>query len=84
MPKQPTLVDRIDKALEGGSMSFYDLAVKLYPDGKSWRYQSNGGPPGCFMALSAAIRRGGFHDSPRDGLPGPGHRIVYPRSSDAS
>lgn len=77
MAKAPTLVERMDEALKGGSMSFYDLAMKLYPDSKSWRYQVNGGPPGCFMALSAAIRRGGFNDSNRG--KGPGQRIVYPR-----
>lgn len=79
MTKKMTLPDRIDDLLRNnGSMSFYDLAYALYPDGKSWRYQQNGGPPGCFMALSAGIRRGNFHTTAR-GV-GPGHRIVHPRS----
>jgi len=71
------LVDRIESVLADEPMSFYDLAHRLYPDGKSWRYQANGGPPGCFMALSAAVRRGGFPVSHR-GI-GPGNRIVHPR-----
>lgn len=74
-----TLPERIDAALNGQPMSFYDLAVALYPDKKSWRYQSNGGPPGCYMALSAGLRRGGFRYAftrPGDTL---GVRIVYPR-----
>lgn len=76
--KPPTLVERIDDLLRNnGSMSFYDLAYALYPDKKSWRYQANGGPPGCFMALSAGIRRGNFFTSARG--PGPGQRIVHPR-----
>ncbi len=41
-------------------MKYYDLARALYPGERSWQYQSNGGPPGCFMALSAALSRGGF------------------------
>lgn len=73
-----TLVERIDAALEAhGSMTFNDLARHLYPDPKSWRHQSNGGPPGCFMALSAALNRGRFHQR-YDG-PGPDHRIVFRR-----
>jgi hypothetical protein len=71
------LADRIDEALKGGPMSFYDLAVKLYPSRDSHRCSSNGGPPGCYMTLSAAIRRGGFFEKWLQ--PGPGHRIVYPR-----
>lgn len=77
MPKK-RLDERIDAALAGGPMSFYDLASVLYPDNKSWRYQQNGGPPGCYMAPSAGIRRHNFHTSRRNGLPGPGNLIVYP------
>ncbi len=77
MPRK-TLPERIDDLLrEPGKMSFYDLALALYPDKKSWRYQQHGGPPGCYMALSAALRRGGFHVSLRG--KGPGSRTVYAR-----
>ncbi len=72
-----TLPERIDEALNGHSMSYYDLAQRLYPDGRSWQYQSNGGPPGCYMSLSAGLKRGGFAIS---FAVGPGNRIVYPRT----
>ncbi len=55
-----TLPERIDMILNGKRMKYYDLARALYPDYRSWQYQSNGGPPGCFMALSAGLSRGGF------------------------
>lgn len=51
---------RIDAALNGQKMRFHDLAVVLWPERKSHRYQANGGPPGCYMALSAGLRRYGF------------------------
>jgi hypothetical protein len=72
-----SLLTRIDDALSGGPMSFYDLAVRLYPSRGSHRGAVQGGPPGCYMALSAAIRRGGFYEKWKE--PGPGNRIVYPR-----
>ena len=55
-----TLPERIDEVLNGQRMGYYDLAKALFPGSRSWNYQANGGPPGCFMALSAALRRGGF------------------------
>ena len=79
MAKKPDMGVRIDEALNGRSRTFFDLAMILYPDRKSWRYQSNGGPPGCFMTLSAALRRHGFQV--RVNGPGPGERIVVPRES---
>jgi len=56
------LPDRIDDALQahGGPMDLSALEQALYPDPRSHRCQSNGGPPGCRMAVSAGIRRGGF------------------------
>jgi hypothetical protein len=72
-----TLLERIDNALQDGPMSFYDLAVLLYPSRDSHRCSSNGGPPGCYMTLSATLRRGGFKEVWRE--PGPGNRRIYPR-----
>lgn len=72
------LARKIDEALDGKSMSYHDLALKVFPDPSSWRYRAGGGPPGCFMTLSAALRMGGFHIS-YDGY-GPGQRIVHPRN----
>ncbi len=75
--KPKTLPERIDEILNGKRMGYYDLARALWPDGDSWNYQSHGGPPGCFMALSAGLRRGGFS------VTGSfvGERMVYPRST---
>lgn len=77
MSAKPTLSERIDGVLNGKSMLFHDLAVILYPEKKAWRYSSNGGPPGCFMALSAGCRRGGFPVT--GGLLNT--RTVHPRST---
>jgi hypothetical protein len=77
-PMRQTLIERIDAALASGRRSFYDLAHELYPNSKSHRRQANGGPPGCYMALSAAIRRGGFGESWRE--PGPQNRWIYQRA----
>lgn len=80
MSKKAPLVDRIQEALiaAGGRMRFDELARRLYPDRKSHRYQSNGGPPGCYMALSAGIRRGGFGTSFAEGDAWSG-RLIYAR-----
>ena len=55
------LKERIATALKnaGGSMTYYELMVKCFPLDEypnSWRYQSNGGPPGCAMAFGRALR----------------------------
>lgn len=71
-----TLVERIDDALAGQKLSYMELARRLYTNDRAWRYSSNGGPPGCFMALSAGLRRGGFYIQYGRG---PGERMVYPR-----
>ena len=74
-----SLVERIDEALQenGGEMHLHDLEKVLYPEPRSHSYSSNGGPPGCRMAVSAAIRRGGFSTRLLGGLYG--NRIVKPR-----
>ena len=57
--------ERIKDALRehGGRMRYSDLAIAVFPEEefpRAWNYSSNGGPPGCYMALSAAIKRHGF------------------------
>lgn len=55
--------ERITDALAGGALSFHELAMRVYPPEshpKSWRYSANGGPPGCFMALSRMVRQMGL------------------------
>lgn len=78
--RRPTLVERIDAALNGEPMGYWELARTLYPNDQSWRYQMNGGPPGCYMALSAGLARGKFVIGYQGGQ-GP-HRTVYPRRLD--
>jgi hypothetical protein len=75
-----TFAERADAILDAapdGRLAFEKLAAEMYPDPKSWRYQSNGGPPGCYMALSAGLRRGGFYVGPWP------DRIVNQRPKDA-
>lgn len=81
MKPRQSLVHRIDAALAGQPMSFSGLAEALYRDRKSWRCPSSGGPPGCYMSLSAALRRGKFHVA-LSAKPGPANRMVYPRIKD--
>lgn len=59
--KKTPLKDRIRTALEsaGGRMNYQDLMSLVFPwkeYPKAWRYQSNGGPPGCAMAFGKALR----------------------------
>lgn len=61
----PKLKDRIAKVLSdhGAAVSFQDLAWEVYKDSETaWRSASHGGPPGCYMTLSATIRRNRFSD----------------------
>ena len=64
------LKERICTALQiaGGSMTYYSLMVQCFPFDeypKAWRYQSNGGPPGCAMAFGKALREMGCTTSGR-------------------
>ena len=63
MPKP--IKERIQDAFKSGEreLHFYDLAARVFPENeypKAWRYSSNGGPPGCAMALGRAIREMGL------------------------
>lgn len=69
-PKRKTLPERIREAFvpdEDGYMRYPDLAWAVYPDDRSHRYQQNGGPPGCYMTLSAGLRRMGAWWGEREG-----------------
>ena len=62
--EQLPLKDRIANALgkAGGCMTYHALMVECFPFEKypkAWRYQSNGGPPGCAMAFGRALREMG-------------------------
>lgn len=66
--------DRIIKAIrehgDFGFIQYYDLAQHVFPKDQypnAWNYPTKGGPPGCYMVLSRAIREHGFyikHDGP--------------------
>lgn len=63
MPNDRPIQERIAAALEAGITEYYGVAHAVFPQERyprAWRCCSHGGPPGCFMALSAALRRGGY------------------------
>ncbi|ARB05741.1 hypothetical protein [Synechococcus virus S-ESS1] len=77
MASKIPIKDRITAAIKeaGGRIKYYDLARKVFPEDqypRAFRYRTEGGPPGCYMALSRAISRHGFHlrfsDTPRSGV----------------
>ena len=59
MKKQ--IKDRIREAYEPG-INYYALMSAVFPVAdypRAWNYSSNGGPPGCSMAFSRALREMG-------------------------
>jgi hypothetical protein len=59
--------DRMIAALrqhgDGGQMVYHRLAEYVFPKEdypNAWNYPTRGGPAGCFMVLSRAIREHGF------------------------
>jgi hypothetical protein len=65
MGKPAPIRDRIADAIKsaGGRIQYYHLARAVFPEDqypRAWAYPTKGGPPGCYMALSSAIRRYGF------------------------
>ena len=59
-PKKP-IKKRIEDALagSGGTLEYHALLYQVFPRNeypKSYRNSSNGGPPGCAMALGKALR----------------------------
>ncbi len=62
MTSPAPIEQRIREAFQDGEMrlSYHKLANRVFPPDQfpqAWRYASHGGPPGCYMALSAALRR---------------------------
>lgn len=68
--------ERITEALSDGPLPYTQLADTVFPEAdfpRAWRCANQGGPPGCYMALSRAIREMGLSVDRN------GHtRIVYP------
>lgn len=64
-----SLSERIRNAFEESGnvkMRYADLALAVYPHDrypKAWNYPAQGGPPGCYMSLSAGIRRLGLSET---------------------
>lgn len=69
MKKPVPIKDRIRAAMgERLQMQYHDLMQAVFPEAdypRAWRYQSNGGPPGCAMAFGRALREMGWSDSGR-------------------
>lgn len=60
-PKPVPLKERIRAVLDanGGHMGYHDCMRAVFPEAQypnAWRYQSNGGPPGCAMPFGKALR----------------------------
>lgn len=72
--------ERIANALrehgECGFMPYHRLARYVFPEDeypRAWNYPTRGGPPGCYMVLSRAIREHDFYISYGDAK-----NVVYP------
>jgi len=68
MTAKVKIKDRIASAIidhgGGGSLVYHRLARYVFPEDEypnSWGSPARGGPPGCYMALSRAIHKHGFH-----------------------
>lgn len=60
-PIRQRIIDALDAA-PGNTLSYHALAHSVFPRDqfpRAWRHRAGGGPPGCFMALSSALRRHG-------------------------
>ena len=65
--------DRISAAIKanGGQIKYYDLAQVVFPRDhypQAYGSPTRGGPPGCYMALSRAIREHGFRIDHREAV----------------
>jgi hypothetical protein len=78
-PATPAKIkDRISAALRanGGTMKYHALMTAVFPREsypRAYERPTRGGPPGCSMALSRAIREHGFSLRFDDELP----NVVY-------
>ncbi len=66
MGKQKPIKLRILEAIgnAGGVIQYHELARVVFPRDEypnAWGYPTRGGPPGCYMVLSRAIRVHRFH-----------------------
>ena len=57
-----SLCDRIKRHYTPG-IRYRELMLLVFPEDvypRAWRYQSNGGPPGCSMAFGKALKKLGL------------------------
>lgn len=71
MASLPHIKDRIATTIKanGGKIGYYELARAVFPEAhypRAFARPTRGGPPGCYMALSRAINKYGFHLSYSD------------------
>lgn len=74
MGKPTPIKLRIARALKarGGRADYFDLIRDVFPKDdypRAWRYQANGGPPGCAMAFGRALRELGAYYSQVHNIP---------------
>ncbi|TDQ63621.1 hypothetical protein ATL17_1628 [Maritalea mobilis] len=63
------IVDALTQHGNGGFLVYHELAKLVFPKDKypnAWNHPARGGPPGCYMVLSRAIREHGFYISYED------------------
>lgn len=75
--KTKPIAERIAEAYRVGC-DYFDLERAVFPAEdypRAWNYKAEGGPPGCRMALMAALRRHGYTVVHNDMLGG--SRQVY-------
>ena len=75
--KRTPIRQRVITALWDGALTYDQLAQRVFPpreNPQAWRCAAQGGPPGCFMALSRTLRELGCQQSFVG--PGPGQRHV--------
>lgn len=65
-PIKTRIIEAYNGLRIGDYLTYENLAHIIFPAAdypNAWRYSQNGGPPGCYMALSAALNRLGIHIS---------------------
>lgn len=68
MSKPPPIQERIRAAMRDGTRDYFKVLSRTFPAEqfpRAFRYQSNGGPPGCAMAFASALRAMGLMDLDR-------------------
>lgn len=64
--KQEPLCSRILRHYQAGTKGYHALLRAVFPEDthpRAFRYQRNGGPPGCAMAFGRALRKLGLRRS---------------------